>query len=72
MCPTFSFRYKSINMIDKHYIGWVRSGKDGKGLVKYRPRKQIANALTSMTARGIADPRDGLGNTTPRIVYEFE
>ncbi len=36
-------------MIDKYYIGWVRSGKDGKGLVKYRPRKQIANALTTMT-----------------------
>ena len=36
-------------MIDKYYIGWVRSGKDGKGLVKYRPLKQIANALTTMT-----------------------
>ena len=60
-------------MIDKYYIGWVRSGKDGKGLVKYRPRKQIANALTSMTVGGgIADPRDGLGNTTPYIVYKFE
>ena len=59
-------------MTDKYYIGWVRSGKDGKGLVKYRPRKQIANALTSMTAKGIADPRDGLGNTTPHIVYEYD
>ena len=39
-------------MIDKYYIGWVRSGKDGKGLVKYRPRKQIANALTTMTGGG--------------------
>lgn len=47
-------------MTDKYYIGWVRSGKDGKGLVKSRPRKQIA------------DPRDGLGNTTPHIVYEYE
>lgn len=37
-----------MNMIDKYYIGWVRSGKDGKGLVKYRPRKQIANVVTSM------------------------
>ena len=36
-------------MTDKYYIGWVRSGKDGKGLVKYRPRKQIANAVTTMT-----------------------
>ena len=59
-----SFRYKSINMIDKYYIGWVRSGNDGKGLVKYRPRKQIANAVTTMVGRGIADPRDGLGNHT--------
>ena len=59
-------------MTDKYYIGWVRSGKDGKGLVKYRPRKQIANALISMTTKGIADPRDGLGNTTPHIVYEYD
>lgn len=56
-------------MTDKYYIGWLR---DGKGRIKERPRKQIANALTSMTAKGIADPRDGLGNTTPHIVYEFE
>ena len=33
-------------MTDKYYIGWVRSGKDGKGLVKSRPRKRIANAVT--------------------------
>lgn len=36
-------------MTDKYYIGWVRSGKDGKGLVKSRPRKQIANAVTTFT-----------------------
>lgn len=60
-----------LNMTDKYYIGWVRSGKDGKGLVKYRPRKLIANAVTTMVG-GIADPRDGLGNTTPHIVYEYE
>lgn len=59
-------------MIDKYYIGWVRSGKDGKGLVKSRPRKRIANAVTSMFGWGVTDPRDGLGNTTPHIVYEFE
>ena len=52
MWQMYSFRYKSINMIDKYYIGWVRSGKDGKGLVKYRPRKQVANALTTMTGGG--------------------
>ena len=56
-------------MTDKYYIGWVRSGK---GLVKSRPRKQIANAVTTMVGHGIADPRDGLGNTTPHIVYEYK
>ena len=56
-------------MIDKYYISWLR---DGKGRIKERPRKQIANALTSKAERGITDPRDGLGNTTPHIVYEFE
>ncbi len=56
-------------MTDKYYIGWVR---DSKGRIEERPRKQIANALTTMTAKGIAGPRDGLGNTTPHIVYEFE
>lgn len=61
-----------MNMIDKYYIGWVRSSKDSKGLVKYRPRKRIANAVTTMAGGGIADPRDGLGNTTPHIVYEFD
>lgn len=57
-------------MTDKYYIGWVRSGKDGKGLVKYRPRKRIANAVTASPPGGFADPRDGQGNTTPHIVYE--
>ena len=59
-------------MIDKYYIGWVRSGKEGKGIVKSRPRKQIANAVTTMVGGGISDPRDGLGNTTPHIVYEYD
>lgn len=59
-------------MIDKYYIGWVRSGKDGKGLVKSRPRKQIANTVTTSPPGCFADPRDGLGNTTPYIVYEYE
>ena len=34
-------------MIDRYYIGWVRSGTDGHGLVKSRPRKHIANAVTT-------------------------
>ena len=57
------------SMTDKYYIGWVR---DGKGRIKGRPRKQIANAVTSKVGHGISDPRDGLGNTTPHIVYEYE
>ena len=59
-------------MIDKYYIGWVRANNDGKGIVKSRPRKQIANAVTTMVGGGIPDPHDGLGNTTPHIVYKFE
>ena len=58
-----------MNMTDKYYIGWSR---DSRGRIKERPRKQIANAVTTMVGRGIADPRDGLGNTTPHIVYKFE
>lgn len=61
-----------MNMTDKYYIGLVRSGKDGKGLVKYRPRKRIANAVTTSPPGGFAYPRDGLGNTTPHIVYEYK
>lgn len=59
-------------MTNKYYIGWVRLGNKGKGLVKSRPRKQIANAVTTMVGGGIPDPRDGLGNTTPHIVYEYD
>lgn len=68
LCP----RQGYSTALSARYDGWVRSGKDGKGLVKSRPRKQIANAVTTMVGRGIADPRDGLGNTTPHIVYKFE
>lgn len=55
-------------MIDRYYIGWVRSGKDGKGMVVSRPRKHIANAVTSSPPGGFADQKDGLGNTTPHVV----
>lgn len=40
-------------MLDKYYIGWVRSGPEGNGLVVSRPRKTISNAITSMTGGGI-------------------
>lgn len=58
---------KSMN--NKYYIGWVR---DSKGRIKGRPRKQIANAVTSKVGHGISDPRDGLGNTTPYIIIEYD
>lgn len=61
MWQTSSFHFKSMNMINKYYIGWVRSGKDGKGLVKYRPRKQIANAVTSMVGGGYHRPSRRVG-----------
>ena len=58
-----------MNMTDKYYIGWRR---DSRGRIKDRPCKKIANDVTSKVWHGISDPRDGLGNTTPHIVYEFE
>ena len=58
---------KSMN--NKYYIGWVR---DSKGRIKGRPRKRIANAVTSKVGHGISDPRDGLGNTTPYIIIEYD
>lgn len=58
-------------MTKKFYIGLVRN-KDGKGIVKSRPRKQIANAVTTLPPGGFPDPNDGLGNTTPYVIYEFE
>ena len=59
-------------MLDKYYIGWVRSGPENHGLVVSRPRKEISNAITSMTGGGHTDPRDGLGNNTPHVVYCWE
>ena len=53
----------------QYYIGWVR---DSQGNVAKRPRKQIANAVTSKVGHGISDPRDGLGNTTPYIIIEYD
>lgn len=55
-------------MTDRYYIGWVR---DEHGAVLSRPRKDIANAITSMVGGGHTG-EDGLGNTTPYIVYCFE
>lgn len=37
-------------------------------LVHYRTEEAKANAVTTMVGRGIADPRDGLGNTTRTLL----
>ncbi len=48
----------------KYYIGWSR---DGTGGVSARPRKEIANAVTSFT--GGFKGSDGLSNTMPHVVH---
>lgn len=55
-------------MIKMDYIGWVR---DEKGKVLSRPVKKITNAITTMCGGGHTG-EDGLGNTTPYIVYTYE
>lgn len=50
------------------YIGWVR---DAKGIVLHRPDRCVANAVTTNMG-GHTDPYDGLANTSPHIVYEYE
>lgn len=57
-----------LNMIERQYLGWVR---DSTGRVTGRPVKAIANAVTTMCGGGFADPTDGLGNTSPHVLYEF-
>ena len=63
------FKENKIQVGKQYYIGWVR---DSQGNVIKRPRKQIAHALTSKVWHGISDPRDGLGNTTPHIIIEYD
>ena len=73
LCDEFQRLFKENmerkNMNNKQYIGWAR---DSRGRIKRRPRKQIANAVTSKVGHGISDPRDGLGNTTPHIIIEYD
>ena len=73
LCDEFQRLFKENmerkNMNNKQDIGWAR---DSKGRIKRRPRKQIANAVTSKVGHGISDPRDGLGNTTPHIIIEYD
>lgn len=63
------FKENRIQVGKQYYIGWVR---DSQGNVTKRPRKQIAHAVTSKVGHGISDPRDGLGNTTPYIIIEYD
>ena len=53
----------------QYYIGWVR---DSKGNVIKRPRKEIANTLTRFTGKNGFTDADGLCNTTPYIIIEYD
>lgn len=55
-------------MTKRIYIGWSR---DSKCKIVKRPVKQIANAITQATG-GAHISEDGLGNTTPYVVYVRE
>lgn len=55
-------------MTKRIYIGWSR---DNKGKIVKRPVKQIANATTQATG-GAHICEDGLGNTTPYVLYVRE
>lgn len=56
-------------MIKRAYIVWSR---DRKGKVVSRPEKtDVSNAITP-AASGAHIGHDGLGNTTPYVVYKFE
>lgn len=50
-------------------ISWVR---DSKGKVVKRPLKDICNAITSMCGGGHTSKEDGMGNTTPYVLIDYE
>ena len=57
-------------MTKRTYIGWSRD-RDGK--VVSRPEKtDVSNAITQAAGGAHVCKEDGLGNTTPYVVYEFE
>lgn len=57
-------------MIKRAYIGWSR---DREGKVVSRPEKtDVSNAITQTTGGAHVCKEDGLGNTTPYVVYKFE
>lgn len=54
----------------RYYIGWSH---DREGKVVSRPEKNdVSNAITQATCGAHVCQEDGLGNTTPYVVYEFE
>ncbi len=57
-------------MTKRTYISWSR---DREGKVRSRPEKtDVSNAITQATGGAHTCQEDGLGNTTPYVVYEFE
>lgn len=57
-------------MIKRTCIGWSRNHE---GKVVSRPeKKDVSNAITQATGGAHTCQEDGLGNTTPYVVYEFE
>lgn len=56
-------------MEHRYYIGWSR---DREGKVLSRPEKDVSNTITQSTGGAHICKEDGLGNTTPYVVYEFE
>lgn len=57
-------------MIKRAYIGLSR---DRGGKVVSRPEKtDVSNAITQTTGGAHVCKEDGLGNTTPYVVYKFE
>lgn len=51
-------------------MGTQRQGRQGP---RKEPTAQADSQCRNLNGRGgITDPRDGLGNTTPHIVYKFE
>ena len=50
-------------------ISWSR---DHKGAVQNYNLRDIVNCITTMVGGGHADPKTGMGNTTPHILIRYE
>ena len=49
-----------------------RVSRDHKGKVRNRPRKDIADAVTQFNSGDSYTDQDGLGNTSPYVIYEYD